>query len=1012
MATYQYENSDHERFQQLAQALLLPDYPRLQCLPVGQPDGGRDGVIHDDQDLKDAVVVQVKFKRSDEPSVDATAWVIAALEGERASMQRIVKAGAKRYIFVTNVRGTAHRNSGSIDRVRDWFVENLPIPAQCLWRDDLDRRLEQSIALQWRYPEVLSGPNAIHLALAAHISEDAERRSTALRQFVAHQFKNDSEVRFKQIDLRNDLLSLFVDVPAAINSRHGTPEGVDRVVFKAYNRLPSSDWEAYDAIEFSESQHVYGWPPTVGMADLLLDADFAEAAPRSVIEGAPGQGKSTLGQYVCQVHRARLLEDANVLDAMPGHHRNSPVRFPIKVDLRDLATRLGGHDPFLPSSPHIGSGWEPSLEAFLARQITASSGGTRFETYDLTASLAGTPVLLFLDGLDEVVGVDTREDLIDAVRAGLSRLESMETSIQVVVTSRPAAFANSPGFPAREFVYMQLMNLTRSLLLAYTEKWIVARSLDDNDAADVRRILASKLDLPHIRDLARNPMQLAILLSLIHAVGYSLPDERTDLYASYMERFLTREAEKSPAVQRHRKLLVKIHQYLAWILQSRAESASGLSGSVTSEELRALIVEYLREREYPTDIVDELFTGVLERVYVLVQRIEGAYEFEVQPLREYFCATYLYETAPHEPVGGGEPSGSRRERFEALAQNPYWTNVIRFYAGCYKSGELGGLFMQLEALRDERGRELTFRPRYLGATLLGDWVFKESPRATRHVAELVFDALGLKVALTLFGQGPEGVLQLPHGCGRDELGAQALEAAFEAPGGGSITELIGVARANMTTALGAKILDGVRESEGRERSQRLHFAIQSGAVEGCAAEECLNLLTGDEPSDEEFRARSIMLAKWAPSLAEAIVPVRDRVVEFALSGRLSTGPRALSWIGALSNALSPVAFEFELRHGRRLGSGFRSADPEEWTLSVPDDLPGVRAFASRLASEPLLVERGRVASLQHARRLVDGIVDAFGEVWAAACIALVAASLPGPVGTRGEGVECTRVCSG
>jgi hypothetical protein len=33
-----------------------------------------------------------------------------------------------------------------------------------------------------------------------------------------------------------------------------------------------------------------------------------------------------------------------------------------------------------------------------------------------------------------------------------------------------------------------------------------------------------------------------------------------------------------------------------------------------------------------------------ERVCALVSRVQGTFEFEVQPLREYFCAKYLYKS--------------------------------------------------------------------------------------------------------------------------------------------------------------------------------------------------------------------------------------------------------------------------------------------------------------------------------------------------------------------------------
>ena len=39
---YNYETLGDDRFQQFAQSLLTLVFPNVQCLPVNQPDGGRD----------------------------------------------------------------------------------------------------------------------------------------------------------------------------------------------------------------------------------------------------------------------------------------------------------------------------------------------------------------------------------------------------------------------------------------------------------------------------------------------------------------------------------------------------------------------------------------------------------------------------------------------------------------------------------------------------------------------------------------------------------------------------------------------------------------------------------------------------------------------------------------------------------------------------------------------------------------------------------------------------------
>src|SRR5206468_2554328 len=104
----------------------------------------------------------------------------------------------------------------------------------------------------------------------------------------------------------------------------------------------------------------------------------------------------------------------------------------------------------------------------------------------------------------------------------------------------------------------------------YLEKWLSARRVTGKDAANIRTVLRTRAQQPHFRDLARNPMQLAILLSLMQRRGTSLPDQRTELYNSYVELFMDREGEKSSLVRDHREVLLDVHRYLAWVLHEEA----------------------------------------------------------------------------------------------------------------------------------------------------------------------------------------------------------------------------------------------------------------------------------------------------------------------------------------------------------------------------------------------------------------------------------------------------------
>ena len=143
---------------------------------------------------------------------------------------------------------------------------------------------------------------------------------------------------------------------------------------------------------------------------------------------------------------------------------------------------------------------------------------------------------------------------------------------------------------------------------------------------------------------------------------------------------------------------------------------------------------------------------MVERVVAIVSRVQGTYEFDVQTLREYFAARHLYETAPYSPTGD-ERRGTRSDRWRALSRNFYWLNVARFYAGCYSEGELASLVDDLRALSNDEAFRSTSHPQLLTATLLGDWVFSQRPRAIEGAVDLLLEPRGLRMLVA--GAGSE-----------------------------------------------------------------------------------------------------------------------------------------------------------------------------------------------------------------------------------------------------------------
>lgn len=777
-----YENLDPERFQQFCQALIAKDYPNIQCIPVAQPDGGRDSLSYLGNNDK-YILFQVKFVRTQKYNEHPIEWLKEILTKELPKVNKQVLKGAKEYIIITNQKGTAHPNSGTIQKANELLKKYVPIPAYCMWRDELNIKLDNAWGIKWVYPELMSGVDFIHLLVEQNKSADNNRRAKAIHAFVQEQFQSEEQLKFKQIELQNNLMELFVDVPISFTQRstlHETQNSLN-LLFRdiEYDCLISSEFSNSGNVRkplhynsnFVQPSFLFEKEgSTFGAATMLLHHALQKIVPYAVIEGAPGQGKSTITQYVCQVHRLRLLNKKEEILKLPKMHRESPVRLPIKLDIRDLSVWLAGKNPFLPEKPNeLPENWIKSLESFLAALISFHSGGQNFTVDDFVAILSDTPVILVFDGLDEVADINTRQDVVSQIVNGVKRLQSNSGDVQVVITSRPTAFVSSPSFPSDEFIHFHLEALTKPLITEYATKWLIAKRCNAKESIDIHRILSEKLDQPHLRDLARNPMQLAILLSLIHTRGSSLPDKRTALYDSYMETFFSRETEKSAIVREYRDLLINIHRYLAWVLHTQAE-AGNTSGSVTADGLLKLVQEYLVAEGYESSIAKQLFTGMVERVVALVSRVQGTYEFEVQPLREYFAARYLYDTAPYSPPGN-EKKGTKPDRFDAMVRNFYWLNVTRFYAGCYSKGELPSLASSLKELISDENYGLLSYPAVIIATLLADWVFSQSPKLVKEVVQFILQGNGPYYLLNTNNQinTSNDTIALPLQCGNQEL---------------------------------------------------------------------------------------------------------------------------------------------------------------------------------------------------------------------------------------------------
>lgn len=529
-------------------------------------------------------------------------------------------------------------------------------------------------------------------------------------------------VKFSQSDVdREKVVDLFVDVTA------------DRVHTVASKALQAQS------------------PTTLGGAAAYL---LRASAPFTLVRGAPGQGKSTLSQYVCQVHRSSFIPENDRPDSLP--ELDQP-RFPIRLDLSDYALWLGGNDVWDHTEDRkqrrttARKGEQATVECFLADLMTHESGGITTSAKTVQDIFERVPSLIVLDGLDEVGSAAIRGRIVKEIDKFVGRGRAYTDPPRVVVTTRPSAGELPEPSPSL-FEVVTLNQLTVEQRDSYLRKWCTVRAIKGKDGRTLRKSFKEKSREPYINELAGNPMQLTILLDLLHQQGAATPTQRTDLYDKYVELLLAREANKHPkAVRDHKEELLEIIPFLGWYLHAHTEE-SQINGRMSVDELKEAMRHFQRTYGNRESIVDQLFEGVSDRLWALTSKVDGTYEFEVLSLREYFAARFLYHNAGEDNADFDSTTVLRE-----LLRRPYWLNTARFYGGNAKGN---GIYPLTAGIEQELAQS-TSPASYLAAwALLTDGVFLRRPREARKILTALCSDVGITILLSALDR--RDIIPLPE----------------------------------------------------------------------------------------------------------------------------------------------------------------------------------------------------------------------------------------------------------
>ncbi len=271
--------------------------------------------------------------------------------------------------------------------------------------------------------------------------------------------------------------------------------------------------------------------------DTVFRASRKPAAnPRMVIVGGPGQGKSTLGQLLCQAYRVALLADrpeeslgpmaAEVLRSLRSQltQQNIPIpscrRWPLQVRLSEYGDAIAG-------------GEDVSLLRFLADQVSRHEPGL-VTPGDLREWLRQWPWLLVLDGLDEVAAPKVREALLQHVSDFITEAAAADADLMVVATTRPQG-GYAMEFSPAHYEHVELLPLDRRAAIGYARRLAAVRHASDPDLkAQVVKRVTQAAEEPVTARLMRSSLQVTIMSILLER-RVRAPRDRHSLFDAYYQ---------------------------------------------------------------------------------------------------------------------------------------------------------------------------------------------------------------------------------------------------------------------------------------------------------------------------------------------------------------------------------------------------------------------------------------------------------------------------------------------
>ncbi|WP_157464589.1 NACHT domain-containing protein [Crocosphaera chwakensis] len=616
--------------------------------------------------------------------------VVADLKKELDKIVNKHKVPCHTYIMITNVPLTGVRNIGTRDKITKVTEQwKQHIPEIHVWgAADISCMLDANQDVRTSYLDSIL-PGDIFKALYQNINYTNERRESSFKTYLQHVLDCEKSAKAQDAGDEQNLPLSEVFIDFTLSKLHSQTYQ-ESVPFANINpNQNDSDIELFP--DYKSSFNPNDWSKVrASNALFFLDSEFV------LLLGGPGLGKSTLTQFLSLYQAARVIQPDLALSLakrlkLPQEIKTENLDsyvslfFPFRIELRRYAKWM---------SEQFNNDGETHLALYIVKKLINENTSSRLEMDDIFGLASTNPILLILDGLDEVPNPETRQKIIENLRVFVNRVNAENGKLQVILSSRPNGYSGE----CSEFepVTWKLNDLERTEFDEYCDQWLKQRIPSAEEQREAKEKIEGAMESEAVQRLAQSLLQATVILTIVRR-KVQIPHEKHLLYKTYVDVIFAREKDKTPLVNKWTNELLKLHERVGFELHCKMENPQ--IQALNNDDFRGYIYDILGD--CPGEIfegstlnktTDEIIEMATDRLCLLAGTGEnqGQIDFLLQQYREYFAASYLTN----------HPDADPDLVFSTLIKRgAYWFYVLQFYVAQAQPNQ------QKSWLRDVQDRE-------------------------------------------------------------------------------------------------------------------------------------------------------------------------------------------------------------------------------------------------------------------------------------------------------------------